>query len=129
MNQLAHLPLQLVVLAAGLCPHVAGQTLEANRLARQRTADRIHGTSTRLIFHNSVEESSYREEKAALTLQVHEDVDAYITQSVDPAHASRARLGSDLLELLGDHRLNPEYGGPPFAATALRDGATSALTA
>jgi hypothetical protein len=47
--------------------------------------------------------------------QIHSEIDAYIAQTVDPAHLDLNSLNQDLAAILRPHSVRAEYGDPPTA--------------
>jgi hypothetical protein len=99
-----------------ICVGAVGQVGETRRALRNGVAVRIGELSRQLHFRDAETAERYRAIRDQATSQIQHEVDAFLTQEVDPAHTDSAAVEQDLAELLSAHRYDPEYSGNPFAS-------------
>jgi hypothetical protein len=102
---------------------LAAQTTSQTTRLRESVAGRIGSLSKSLRFRDAPGEQQYRTVKNQLTLQIHGMIDDYIAQAFDPAQSKATEIQEALTELLGEHKHDSQYSGPPFASlNELRNG-------
>jgi hypothetical protein len=76
---------------------------------------RVATISRQLRWTQSSEAARYRENRDALTAQIHTSIDGYVVEKADPSRITSGVMEADLREILAVSGNSTEYSGPPYA--------------
>jgi len=98
-----------------LTPFALQAQADPDAAARREVKAQVATISRQLRWTQPSEAAQYRENRDALTAQIHNSIDGYVVERADPSRITSGLMEADLREILATSGDSAEYSGPPYA--------------